>query len=135
MSLSYPRVCILVVIGLAVLGACGSSGSQLEIVAGDALMFAPVSLSVPVGTTVRFRNGGSTPHTVTSGASSNLADSPGALFDSQLDASAIFEFTPTKIGDQPYFCRFHEAMGMKGVITVTASQPPPPSSSGGYYHY
>jgi plastocyanin len=99
--------------------AAPKSGA-VEVRATDALAFAPRRLTVAVGTTVRWVNPGGPPHTITSGKSSEAADSPGALFDSQLPGGARFEFTFTKVGDQPYFCRFHEGMGMTGVITVTA---------------
>jgi hypothetical protein len=58
---------------------------------------------------------------------STPAISPGTLFDSQLPAGGTFDFTFTKVGDQPYFCRIHESMGMTGVVTVTAA----PSGGGG----
>ena len=121
-SLSVAAFSILIAAGCG-----GSSGSTAvtnntsEIDASDALSFSPSHLSVVVGTTVHWRNTGTVPHTVTSGASSKTADSPGAVFDSQLPAGGTFDFTFTTVGDQPYFCRFHESMGMSGVVTVTAS--------------
>ena len=103
-------------------GAPGASAnSPIEIEASDALMFSPAKLTVVVGTTVHWRNTGTVAHTVTSGASSKAADSPGALFDSQLPGGGTLDFTFTTVGDQPYFCRYHEAMGMTGVVTVTAA--------------
>jgi plastocyanin len=118
---------------IAASGCGGSSGSTasgtspIEIDASDALSFSPAHLTVVVGTTVHWRNTGTVPHTVTSGASSQTADSPGTVFDSQLRGGGTFDFTFTKVGDQPYFCRFHESMGMTGVVTVTAA----PSGGGG----
>jgi plastocyanin len=138
MSLSSTRLSLAAFsIVVAASGCGGSSGSTstgtptntpIEVDASDALMFAPAHLSVVAGTTVHWRNSGSFAHTVTSGASSKTADSPGTLFDSQLPAGGTFDFTFTKVGDQPYFCRFHESMGMTGVVTVTA---PPPTGGGG----
>jgi plastocyanin len=138
MSLSLTRLSVAAFsIVVAVSGCGGSTGSTgtptnapIEVDASDALMFAPAHLTVVAGTTVHWRNSGSFPHTVTSGASSKAADSPGTLFDSQLPAGATFDFTFTKVGDQPYFCRFHESMGMTGVVTVTA--PPPTGGGTGY---
>ena len=102
-------------------GATANANSPIEIEASDALMFSPAKLTVVVGTTVHWRNTGTVPHTVTSGASSKAADSPGVLFDSQLPGGGTFDFTFTTVGDQPYFCRYHEAMGMTGIVTVTAA--------------
>jgi len=106
--------------------ACSSTSSDsapitadaVEIKASDALTFSSPHITVAPGTTVRWRNVGSHAHTVTSGLSSKAADQPGAEFDAQLPGGATFEFTFDEVGDHPYFCRLHEAMGMKGVITV-----------------
>ena len=92
----------------------------VEVVAGDGLMFSPASVTIPVGGTVRWRNTGSIPHTVTSGTGSAASANPGALFDDQwFGPGATFEFTFTTAGTQPYFCRFHEFMNMKGTVVVT----------------
>jgi plastocyanin len=92
----------------------------VEVTTTDGLMFSPSSVTIRVGGTVRWRNTGSVVHTVTSGASSMASSNPGALFDhNPLAPGGIFEFTFTAAGTQPYFCRFHEAMGMKGTVVVT----------------
>ena len=118
-------------------GATATATSPIEIEASDTLMFSPAKLTVVVGTTVHWRNTGTVAHTVTSGASSKAADAPGVLFDSPLPGGGTFDFTFTTVGDQPYFCRYHEAMGMTGVVTVTAAPaagtgPGYGGSSGGY---
>jgi len=112
----------------ALLAACGSSDSTYgtltpgpdEIQVGDSLSFTPAHLTVTAGTTVRWVNAGPFDHTVTSGASSNPADAPGADFDAELEPGGTFEFTFQAVGNHPYFCRLHEGMGMKGIVTVTA---------------
>jgi plastocyanin len=92
----------------------------VEVQTTDGLMFSPSSVTIPVGGTVRWRNSGSVTHTVTSGTSSMASANPGALFDhNPLAPGGTFEFTFTTAGTQPYFCRFHEAMGMKGTVVVT----------------
>ena len=113
-------------LAFVLMAGCGvPTGSQpYEIVATDGLSFSPATLTVPVGTTVHWRNSGGTPHTVTSGASSSPSDSPGVLFDHQLFGGEVFDFTPTTVGELPYFCRFHEAMGMKGMLNVVAVPTP-----------
>jgi plastocyanin len=114
--------------------ACAANGSSNsgaitpgadEIVIGSSLSFSPPHLTVAAGTTVRWRNAGPYGHTVTSGLSSKAADHPGAEFDTQLPSGETFEFTFDEVGDHPYFCRPHEGMGMKGVITVTAATAAP----------
>jgi plastocyanin len=58
-------------------------------------------------------------HTVTSGVSSIPEENPGALFDEESsDLNSIFVYRFTEADSFPYFCRPHEAMGMKGVIHV-----------------
>ena len=113
----------------ALVGACGSSDpdpnpnptvTPNEIVIGSAIRFAPAQLTVPVGTTVRWRNEGPYDHTVTSGTSSIPEDLPGVEFDTALPSGGTFEFKFDKVGNHPFFCRPHESMGMHGVVTVTA---------------
>src|SRR5215813_2033691 len=94
------------------------AASAVEINASDALSFNQPHITVAPGTTVRWKNVGSSTHTITSGLSSKAADQPGAAFDAQLPAGATFEVTFDEAGDHPYFCRPHEGMGMKGVVTV-----------------
>ncbi|HZS40390.1 MAG TPA: plastocyanin/azurin family copper-binding protein [Polyangia bacterium] len=120
MSHRLPRLSAAAFSIVMAASGCGGSPAANEIDASDALTFSPSRLSVVVGTTVHWRNTGSALHTVTSGASSKAADSPGAVFDSPLSSGGTFDFTFTTVGDQPYFCRFHESMGMTGVVTVTA---------------
>ena len=58
-------------------------------------------------------------HTVTSGASSDPADNPGALFNEiSSDSSPIFEYLFADAGLFPYHCIPHEGLGMLGTIVV-----------------
>lgn len=58
-------------------------------------------------------------HTVTSGASSQPEDNPGALFDAESsDARPLFRHTFDTPMFVPYFCRPHEQLGMKGTVLV-----------------
>ncbi len=81
--------------------------------------FSPASITVSRGDTVRWQwESGS--HTVTSGASSQPADDPGALFDASINSvNTDFSYVFDTPGDYPYFCRPHELMGMRGSVTVT----------------
>ncbi len=115
---------------VALLAACGASDPSPEtlmpgpdeILVGSALSFTPAHLTVPAGTTVHWRNVGPYDHTITSGLSSQPADFPGTDFDHTFRAGTTFDFTFETIGDHPFFCRPHELMGMKGVITVVAPE-------------
>ena len=70
------------------------------------------------GTTVKWTNNGSTPHTVTSTGG-------GILSSSTLNRNDSFEFRFMSPGKYPYFCTIHGQV-MSGTITVTADQEPPP---------
>ncbi len=137
----HASVTALIAVALAV--ACGPSYTPpsasnppavrgaVEITASDGFIFSPANVTVSAGTTVRWVNTGSAPHTVTSGLSSRPADSPGTKFDHQLGRGTTFEFQFNEVGEQPFFCRFHESMGMKGVVTVTPSTADGGSASSG----
>ncbi|MEM7165659.1 MAG: plastocyanin/azurin family copper-binding protein [Planctomycetota bacterium] len=58
-------------------------------------------------------------HTATSGASSNPADNPGALFNAfSTVAQPVFTHVFADAGFFPYFCVPHETIGMIGSVTV-----------------
>ncbi len=69
--------------------------------------FLPGILTVPVGTTVIWKNKDSQIHTVVSNT---------GLFYGTLDVGASFNFTFTKAGDFEYNCDIHP--GMAGAIHV-----------------
>jgi plastocyanin len=96
----------------------GPQATVVEIVASGGDRFLPATVTIPAGSTVRFRNGDNEDHTSTSGASSQSTDNPGALFDQVMRPGDSFEFTFPSAGTFPFFCRFHEGEGMKGTITV-----------------
>ena len=75
--------------------------------------FDPQSLTIPVGTTVRFVNKDSAEHTVT-------ADD-GSFDSGTLSSGQEFTFKFDKAGTYPYYCKFHGGkggQGMSGTITV-----------------
>lgn len=117
------RALIGVVAVLAVLGAAcskssssgsGSSstgGAKLEQGAGG-LVFSPTSLTVKKGTSIDVSNVGSSSHTFTiNGKGIDLVNDPGQ------SQKVTITLAP---GTYPFVCRFHEAQGMKGTLTVTA---------------
>ncbi len=72
--------------------------------------FGPRTISIPVGTQVRWLNRGQNIHTTTS--LDGLWDSPG------LERKQGYAFTFTKPGEYRYLCRQHLLQGMVGVVTV-----------------
>lgn len=81
--------------------------------------FDPETIDVRVGQTIRWTNMDGEAHTATSGASSMPADMPGQLFDLTAQPGQSVEHTVTQAGTIPYFCRFHEALGMEGTINAS----------------
>jgi len=72
--------------------------------------FGASTISIPIGTQVRWLNRGQNIHTTTS--LDGLWDSPG------LERKQEFAFTFTKSGEYRYLCRQHLLQGMVGTITV-----------------
>ena len=87
----------------------GSSSSQHDVQATDDETFSPESLTVRVGDTVRWKNVGTKPHTITF---SSQALTGSDLFLAGQDYKVAFD----QIGTFGYVCEFHG--GMIGTITV-----------------
>ncbi|MFH1103427.1 MAG: plastocyanin/azurin family copper-binding protein [Actinomycetota bacterium] len=80
--------------------------------------FDPKDLTVAVGTTVRWTNGDTQVHTVTSGTSDgNVGTRDGKFGSDFLNPGATFTMTFTEPGVYPYFCTPHP--WMQGTVTVT----------------
>ncbi|MEW6364537.1 MAG: plastocyanin/azurin family copper-binding protein [Acidobacteriota bacterium] len=98
----------------AALFAREAQGAVVD-VSGEDNVFAPSTVNISPGDTVRWTMTGNNPHTVTSGTPSS---SPGTLFDSgTLTKGQTFQFQFTTPGTYPYFCRIHGAM-MSGTVVV-----------------
>jgi plastocyanin len=97
----------------------------------SSFVFTPDSLTIDLGDTVEWTWVSGT-HTVTSGT--GAADpNVGALFDEALNSGSVsfsYTFNDTA-GAYPYFCRFHESRGMKGVVVVQGVQVSVPESRRG----
>src|SRR5215467_5594701 len=74
----------------------------------DNFSFGPVTLTVPVGTTVTWTNRDDIPHTVVS--------TEGAFKSKVLDTDEKFSFTFSKAGSYPYFCSIHPKMTGRVVV-------------------
>jgi plastocyanin len=109
------------VLGLAILVGLPSDAlatdTQISIVQPSdsmSLRYDPSSITVTVGTTITWTNGGSTAITVTS---------PDGLFDSDsIAAGSSYSYTFDTPGTYRYFCVPYPHM--KGVITVSPSGAP-----------
>lgn len=114
--------------GFGVLGGCGSgsgSGSGASdkssngSVGGQALetvdnAFKPAQLTVPAGqkVTVVLKNDGATLHNFS-------IDAVGVSQDVEAGKKATITFTPTSAGSLQFYCKYHQALGMTGTVTVT----------------
>lgn len=81
-------------------------GDQVTI---DGFAFAPVTLTVPVGTTVTWTNRDEEPHTV--------AASDGSFHSSGMGTGATFTHTFSTAGTFDYVCSIHPMM--RGTVVVT----------------
>jgi plastocyanin/uncharacterized membrane protein YozB (DUF420 family) len=79
-------------------------------------VFNPFELTIPVGTTVLFRNDDPDPHTVTF--------DNGEFPEGGMEEGETYQVTFDKVGDFPYYCAFHGSPGghdMAGMIHVVAA--------------
>ena len=97
-----------------------TSGNEVVIAPGSSSptntkFFEPLTLNVPVGTTVTWKNSDSTLHTITSGSAEN--GTSGTTFDSSyLAAGKTFQHAFSDAGTFDYYCTLHPFM--KGKIIV-----------------
>jgi plastocyanin len=76
----------------------------------DNFSFGPVTLTVPVGTTVTWINHDDIPHTVVS------TDDSKTFKSKVLDTDQRFSFTFSRAGTYPYFCSVHPKMTGKVIV-------------------
>jgi plastocyanin len=116
-SLSIAGLAAALVLGIGVCGT-GQKGfvtsaqekiSTMEVKI-DNFSFGPVTLTVPVGTTVTWINHDDIPHTIVS------TDDPKAFKSKVLDTDEKFSFTFSKAGTYPYFCSIHPKMTGKVIV-------------------
>ena len=114
-----PKALLAVLLALPV-GACtsGSDERAIETVAVEDFAFRPARITVPQGTTVRWRNDDAFRHTVTSGRTTGAENKADGRFDLDLpERGSTASFTFERSGTFTYFCRQHNAMD--GTITVS----------------
>lgn len=87
---------------------------------GDDDRFHPDSLAVALGDSVTWTNEDADAHTSTSGSGC----APDGDWDSGvLNPGDSFTYVTDEEGTLPYYCTFHCAMGMVGVLVVTRPTP------------
>ncbi len=87
----------------------------VNVAPGGGFSFAPSTISIHVGDTVRW-NWGSGGHSTTSGSSCN----PDGLWNSGiLSSGSTFSRTFNTAGNFPYFCIPHCGLGMTGTVSVS----------------
>ena len=108
----------------------GMSGMDMDDhdVQAISIKFMPETVTVAAGTTVRWVNGETITHTITSGAFEGVnpdtgirdSETPDGLFDVTLSPKGedgdAFEFTYETPGTYPYYCDIH--LGMNAVVIV-----------------
>jgi plastocyanin len=100
-------------------------GMPAAVTMTDGLQFEPARLTVPLGTTLVWRNSSTMPHTVTADpaqalTASNVQSPAGtAPFASPtLQPGQTFAHQFTVAGEYRYVCHIHEGSGMVGIISV-----------------
>jgi plastocyanin len=109
--------------------ASAAAATVTTITLTDEFRFKPASLTIPVGTTVRWTNASGDTHTVSTDPRSasdpkNVSTPAGAApFNSgEIRPGGTFEHRFTVPGTYRYVCEPHEEMGMKGTIVVAPGQ-------------
>ena len=109
--------------GLCIAALCFSTIAQATnwiVTMGEDDRFHPDSLTVALGDSVTWVNEGVEPHTSTSGTNCT----PDGVWDSgSLGPGDSFTYVTDETDTIPYYCTFHCAMGMIGVLVVTEPTP------------
>jgi plastocyanin len=109
----------LVVVFILAMVAIGSPArADIDTVEAFGTTFVPSAITINAGDTIRWVRVVGT-HTVTNGTGAGDAEA-GLNFDESLGlATPTVELAFNIQGAFPYFCRFHELLGMTGTVTVT----------------
>jgi plastocyanin len=111
--------------------AAGTTHEVTMTLEGSEYKFVPASLTIKAGDMVRFKDVSGGPHniqfysdSIPAGASAALdagmPDKMGPLASPMLETGAAYtvSFAGAPLGEYKYYCLPHQAMGMKGMITV-----------------
>jgi plastocyanin len=111
--------------------AAGTTHDVNMVLEGSEYKFVPATLTIKAGDVVRFHDVSGGPHNVQffpdsipgSAASvldANMTDRMGPLAGPMVETGGTYtvSFAGAPVGDYKYFCLPHQAMGMKGQITV-----------------
>lgn len=98
----------MIVGGAKHLAAAPPAASEVQVKI-DNFTFAPATITVPVGSSVRWTNADDIPHTV-------VSDDKTTFKSKALDTNEEFSFTFTKPGTYSYFCSIHPKMTGKVVV-------------------
>lgn len=113
MRVVKPFVIVLflaVLVGWGATSAPAQSGSPVVSVDIQNLAFTPQTVTVAMGTSVRWTNKDSTAHTVTS--------TTGAFDSGNMGRGATFTHSFNTLGEFPYICAIHPAMTGKVTVAV-----------------
>ena len=115
---------VLIALSMIALAVAGCTGDNSDFVVPDqndageyvvkmtaANTFVPANFEVPAGSTVSFEH---------VGGSHNVASRDDLWTTGQVGADFKISITTEMIGDNEYFCVPHDALGMNGIMRVTA---------------
>jgi cytochrome c oxidase subunit II/plastocyanin len=88
------------------------AAAGVKVAETDALIFQPSSATAKVGDVIEWTNSGTAVHNV-------VFDNQTVPSSDSMNEGDTFEIKFTKPGTYTYVCKFHEASGMRGTITVT----------------
>jgi plastocyanin len=119
------RLLALAMFALGVSGKAGAATVTVEVAPQKSWSFRPNPVFIQPGDTVRWEwKSTGHYHTVTSGPFiPGSGGTPDGLFDSgaQMSTTFVFSHTFPTAGKFPYFCEFHDTVGMTGTVVVGAA--------------
>lgn len=111
--------------------AAGTTHEVAMVLEGSEYKFVPASLTIKAGDMVRFKDVSGGPHNVQfypdsipAGAAAvldaGMPDKMTSLASPMVETGGVYtiSFAGAPVGDYKFFCLPHQAMGMKGMITV-----------------
>jgi plastocyanin len=115
----------LIAVGLTATTPAGAQGKSIEISMADSA-FVPPAITINAGDKVTWKNPALLLHTVTfdpaeAADKTNIKLPAGVQPFGSADLSEDGRFTHafTEKGTYAYVCKYHEAMGMKGIVIVS----------------